>query len=178
MDDLTALSPDEIGELRKIIVVEKIRKIINLHAHLQDMRDIPAVCALYAEDAVVDWGPFGSLSGRDQIYDALANVYAGRLPYDGCHVTSNIWIETNGTDAAVSRSHLTNIYPPAESSEAGLAAQDAQPQNPVIWYGLYETDYRKIGKDWKISREVVDIVWPRRQVHENFPRTIDVTSIG
>ena len=36
-------TPDEIVELRKLLEIEKIRKVKNFYSHLMDMRDIDAL---------------------------------------------------------------------------------------------------------------------------------------
>ena len=83
MPDMSPLSPEEISQLRKLLEVEKVRKVAQLYSHLMDSRDWTAMSQLYAEDAVCDWGPYGKLEGRDAIRDQLAAAHHGRLPYDG-----------------------------------------------------------------------------------------------
>jgi hypothetical protein len=175
MPDVLPLSAEEIVQLRKLLEVEKVRKVAQLYSHLMDGRDWEALAGLYAEDAVCDWGPYGKLQGRDAIHKQLVAAHPGRLPYDGFHVTTNLWVELTGEDTAISRNYLTDMWP---AEERGPICHEGWPANPVILYAIYENDYRKIGQDWKISRSAIQFVWPARITGEGFPRDMTPTPIG
>lgn len=176
MQDTKPFSPAEMRELRKLLEIEKIRKVAQLYSHLVDVRDFAGMAALYAEDAIAEWGPFGSLKGRDQIHaQLLASKSASRLPYDGFHITTNLWIEMTGTETAVSRSYVTDVWP---SDERGPVHHPGFPENPVLLYGVYENEYRKIGDEWKISRSNIQMTWPDRKTTDAFPAPMSPTAIG
>jgi hypothetical protein len=164
-----AFTPEEITELRKLLDLEKIRKLAQLYSHLMDARDWDAMAQLYAEDAVCEWGPYGSLTGRENIRKQLIDAHPGRLPYDGMHITTNLWAEITGPGTAISRNYLTDMWP---SEEIGPISHPGYPANPVVLYAIYENEYRKIGADWKISRSQIQLVWPARITSEGFPRSI------
>jgi hypothetical protein len=164
-----AFTPEEIAELRKLLDLEKIRKLAQLYSHLMDARDWDAMAQLYAEDAVCEWGPYGSLKGRENIRKQLIDAHPGRLPYDGMHITTNLVVELTGPGTAISRNYLTDMWP---SDEIGPITHDGYPANPVVLYAIYENNYRKIGPDWKISRSQIQFVWPARITSEGFPRAI------
>lgn len=175
MEEVSPFSREEIAELRELLEVEKVRKVAQLYSQHMDGRDWAAMAELYAEDAVCDWGPYGSLQGRQQIHDQLVAAHPGRLPYDGFHITSNLWVEMTGPDTAMSRNYLTDMWP---AEERGPICHEGWPANPVILYAIYENDYRKIGGDWKISRSAIQFIWPSRIVAEDFPRAMPRTSLG
>ena len=31
--------------------------------------------------------------------------------------------------------------------------------NPVIWFAIYDEDFRKVGSDWQISRSRIQFLW-------------------
>ena len=175
MQEQGPFSPEEIAELRKLLEVEKVRKVAQLYSQLMDARDWEAMARLYTEDAVCDWGPYGALHGRGAIHEQLVAAHPGRRPYDGFHITSNLWVELTGPDAAISRNYLTDVWP---GEERGPICHDGWPANPVVLYAVYENDYRKTGAEWMISRSTIQFVWPERIVSEDFPRKMTPTSIG
>jgi hypothetical protein len=175
MQDISPFTREEISDLRKLLEVEKVRKVAQLYSQLMDARDWAAMAQLYAEDAVCEWGPYGRLHGRDNIHKQLVAAHIGRLRYDGLHITTNLWVEMTGPDAAISRNYLTDMWP---AEERGPISHDGWPANPVLLYAIYENDYQKIGADWKISRSAIQFVWPERTTAEGFPRAMTPSSIG
>jgi hypothetical protein len=166
---------EEVAELRKLLEVEKVRKIVQLYSHYMDGRKWKELSELYAEDAVGAWGPYGTWNGRAAIYKALVDAHVGRLPYDGFHVTTNVWVEVTGPDTAISRTYLTDMWP---ATELGPISHPNYPGNPVLLYAVYENDYKKVGGAWKISRSAINFTWPVRAVHEGFPRAVKPAAIG
>lgn len=162
---------EEICELRRLLEIEKVRKIVLLYSHLMDARDWSAMAQLYAEDAICAWGPYGECQGRATIERMLVDAHVGRLPYDGLHCTTNALVELTGPDTAVSRSYLTDVWP---SEVMGPITHAGYPQNPVLLYAVYENDYRKIVGEWKITRSAIQFVWPERVVSADFPRPMEM----
>lgn len=175
MQDGSPFSASEIAELRRLLEIEKVRKLAQLYSHLMDSRDWDAMASLYAEDAVCEWGPYGSLQGREAIRQQLIAAHPERLPYDGMHITTNLWVELTGPKTAASRNYLTDMWP---SDEIGPISHKGYPANPVILYAIYENDYRKRGEDWQISRSQIQFVWPQRIVSDDFPRETPRAPIG
>jgi ketosteroid isomerase-like protein len=153
-----AFTTEEIRELRQLLEIEKIRKVKLLYSQLMDSRDIDALGDIFAEDAVCEFGPYGTWHGREQIRENYHGVFKDEIPYGGFHATTNQWVELTGPDTAVSRTYLIDII------------HEADPRtNPVIWYGLYDEDYRKVDGHWKIQRCSLQFLWPKRLVTENWP---------
>src|ERR1700761_7679232 len=94
---------EEIKELRTLLDVAKIKKVKDLYSMLMDGRDYDALAEIYAEDAVGEWGAFGTWHGREEIRQAMIRSYEGQIPYDGLHCTTNMWVEMTGATTAISR---------------------------------------------------------------------------
>src|SRR5579863_3103266 len=158
---------EEIVELRKLLDIEKIRKAKLLYSHLMDGRDYDGLAQLYAEDAVGEWGPFGTWHGRAAIHERMLTEYSGGLPYDGLHFTTNMWVELTGPTTAISRCYLHDVL------------NEPNPRtNPVIYFAIYDEDWEKIAGEWKIKRSRIQFLWPERLPYEGFPRPMAVTAIG
>jgi hypothetical protein len=159
---------DEVKELRRLLEIEKIRKVKNLYSHLMDSRDLEGMAQIYAEDAVGEWGrDYGTWHGRQAIYEQLVKNYQGRKPYDGLHFTTNMWIELTGPTTAISRTYLHDVL------------TEANPRvNPVIFFAVYDEDFEKISGEWKIKRSRIQFLWPEWLAYDDFPRQMVPTAIG
>ncbi len=154
----TSLSAEEIRELRALLDVEKIRKVKLLYSQLMDSRDIDALAEIFTEDAVCEFGPYGTWHGREEIRRNYHEVFKEGVPYGGMHVTTNQWVELTGPTTAVSRTYLIDVV------------HEPDPRtNPVIWYGLYDERYEKQGSDWRIKHCSLQFLWPKRLVSEGWP---------
>ncbi len=162
MDGDASLTAEEIGELRKLLEIERIRKVRVLYAHLVDGREIDALADLLAPDAVFEFPHFSILwHGRDEIVAGMREIFKGRLPFTGLHFNSNMWIELTGPGTAIGRSYLESVH------------NDAGPRTlPLAAYGLYEEDYVKLDGIWKISFSRLAFLWPERVVSDEFPRRL------
>ena len=170
MTEELQLKSIELAELRELLDLEKIRKVIQFYSQLMDGRDFAGRSRLYTEDAIVEWGPYGTCHGREAIRERLIASHPGRLPYDGFHCTTNEWIELVGPEAAVSRNYLTDIWPIPADAPRGPITHSGYPENPVVLYADYENEYRKVGREWQISKSAIEFVWPERIVSKAFPR--------
>jgi ketosteroid isomerase-like protein len=149
---------EEISELRELLDVEKIRKVKLLYSQLMDSRDIDGLADLFAEDAICEFGPYGTWHGREQIRTNYHEVFKAGLPYGGIHVTTNQWVEMTSGSTAVSRTYLIDVV------------HEPDPRtNPVIWYGLYDEAFVKTEGQWLIERCSLQFLWPKRLVSEGWP---------
>lgn len=152
---------EEIADLRRLLEIEKIRKVKNFYSHLMDMRDIDALINICTDDCVCEYGPYGVWRGRQEIYDGWKAVFEGGIPYGGFHATTNQWIELTSATTAVSRCYLHDII------------NEPDPRtNPVTWYGVYDEDYVKVDGEWKMSFCRLEFLWPKRLISEEFPRAM------
>ena len=167
MTEQATFTAEEIQELRKLLEIEKIRKVKQMYSHLMDSRDIPALAQIVAEDCVCEFGPYGTWTGREQIYKGWAEVFKNAIPYGGFHATTNMWIEMTGPTTAISRTYLHDI------------SNEPDPRvNPMAWYGIYDEDFAKIDGQWKIRKCVLQFLWPKRIVASDFPRRMTPTAFG
>jgi hypothetical protein len=155
-----AFTAEEIKELRSLLEIEKIRKVKNLYSHLMDSRQLEAMMELYTEDAVGEWGPAGTCHGRAEILASLKKSYEGRPPYAGLHITTNMWVELTGPTTAIARTYLHDVITGVHDPRT----------TPVIWFAIYDEDFKKVGKDWQISRSRIQFLWPSWHAYEDFPR--------
>ncbi len=160
----TPFTADEIADLRRLLEIEKIRKVKLYYSHLMDMRDIDALIEICTDDCVCEYGPYGVWRGRQEILDGWRAVFKDGIPYGGFHATTNQWIELTSPTTAVSRCYLHDII------------NEPDPRtNPVTWYGVYDEDYVKIDGVWKMSFCRLEFLWPKRQVSDQFPRPMPRT---
>ena len=153
-----ALSADEIQRLREWMDIEAIKKVKLLYSHLMDAKRIDELAEIFTEDATCEFGPYGTWHGRETIrvnYHAMVGV---GLPYGGVYVILNHWVEITSPTTAVSRSYLHDI----------VHAPDPR-TTPIIWYGLYDEDYRKVDGVWQISRCTLQFLWPQRLITGEWP---------
>ena len=78
MPEEMPFSYEEIQKLRELLEVEAIRKLRNLYAHLLDSGDIDALAALFTEDAVCEFGPYGEWHGRERSDTTTGRCSASR----------------------------------------------------------------------------------------------------
>ena len=151
------LTPEEVADARRLLNIEKIKKTKLLYSQLMDSRDIDALAEIFADDAICEFGPYGTWSGKAEIHANYKKVFGpggdfdSRLAYNGFHVTTNQWVELTSDTTAVSRTYLIDTL------------HDPNPRtNPIIWLGLYDEAYVKVGSDWKIKRSTLQYLWPDR----------------
>jgi hypothetical protein len=163
-DGLTA---EEVAELRKLLEVEKIRKKKVLYSQLMDGLDVEGFANLYVEDAICEWGPFGSFQGRGQIVERLKVEFAGKPLFNYLHMTTNLWVELTSPTSAVSRCYLHDV------------CTEVQPRSiPTFGHALYEEDWVKVDGDWKIRHHRIHWLWPERSVSSDFPKGMTPSAIG
>jgi hypothetical protein len=160
------LSAAEIRELRTLLEIEKIRKQQQLYSHLLDSLRIAEWAELFAEDAIADWGPFGSCRGRAAILAQSKPILAGRERYFSLHMTTNLWIELTGPASATSRANLMDV------------ANDPARSNPVKFFGVYEFDWAKVSGEWKITCQRNRFLWPERTAGADFPLSLTPSPLG
>lgn len=158
MSDDQSFSPEEVKKLRQLLEIEEIKKVKLLYSQLMDLRDVDGLAEIFAEDAVCEFGPYGSWHGKKEIHEKYREVFDGGVPYGGFHSTTNQWVEMTGPTSAVSRTYLHDIV------------HEPDPRtNPFIWFGIYDEDYEKINGEWKIKRCTLQFLWPQRLITGEWP---------
>lgn len=155
MADLTA---DEIGKLRELLEIEAIRKTRLLYSHLMDTGRVDDLAELFTEDALCEFGPYGTWKGRETIRANYHEVESGNTLFFAMHATCDHMVELAGPETAAGRAYLLE---PA----TGTAAD----KNPFIYLGVYDEDYRKVDGRWLIARCSLQFFWPERHISDGFP---------
>ena len=155
---MTDFNDDEIKELRELLEKEKIRKLKQLYSHLMDSGKIDALAEIFTEDAICEFGPeYGNWEGREAIRTNYHGVFDGQAPFSVMHHITNHYIEMTGPDTAQGRSYLLDIATSVESEG-----------QPIVWFGLYDEDYRKVDGQWLISKCSLQFLWPQRMTMPSF----------
>ena len=155
---MTGFTDDEIKELRELLEKEKIRKLKQLYSHLMDSHQIDALADLFTEDAVCEFGPeYGNWEGRETIRTNYRGVFEGQTQFSAMHHITNHYIDMTGPDTANGRSYLLDAVTSAEPEE-----------QPIMWFGLYDEEYRKVAGEWLISKCSLQFLWPQRMTMPSF----------
>lgn len=149
MSDLTN---NEVQELRELLEIEKIRRLKQLYSHLMDSGQIDALADIFTEDAVCEFGPeYGKWEGRETIRTNYHDVFDGQISFYAMHHCTNHYVDLTGPTTATGRSYLLDV----------VTATDAEAQ-PIVWFGVYDEEYEKVGQQWLIKRCTLQFLWPKR----------------
>ena len=155
---MSEFTDDEISELRELLEKEKIRKLKQLYSHLMDSGQIDALADLFTADAVCEFGPeYGNWEGQDTIRANYHGVFDPQEPFSAMHHITNHYIDLTGPETASGRSYLIDVVTTTEPD-----------QQPIVWFGLYDEEYRKVNGQWKISRCSLQFLWPQKMVMPSF----------
>ena len=165
--EIGGLTAEELAAVRTLLEIEKIRRKKLLYSHLMDSNRHEEFAELYTEDAIGEWGPFGTWHGRDKILERIKFQFEGKQPFNWLHMTTNLGIELTGPDTAVSRCYLQDVITEADKRTS-----------PTAWFAIYEEDWLKVDGDWKIKHHRIHFLWPSRELSSGFPRLITPSSLG
>ena len=155
---MTGFTDGEIKELRELLEKEKIRKLKQLYSHLMDSHQIDALADIFTEDAVCEFGPeYGNWEGRETIRTNYRGVFEGQAQFSAMHHITNLYIDMTGPDTAKGRSYLLDAVTTVEPEE-----------QPIMWLGLYDEEYRKVDGQWLISKCSLQFLWPQRMTMPAF----------
>ena len=157
MSDFT---PDEIKRLRRLLDVDDIKKLGLLYSQLQDHAYLDKLADIFTEDALCEFGPYGTWNGRQEIRENYAKVKEanGGSSFSALHANSHHWVEMTGPDTAVGRRDLLDLMTTRPKDES-----------PFIWLGLYDEEYRKVDGQWLIARTTLQFLWPEKHITGDFP---------
>lgn len=155
---MSDFSAEEMKELRELLEKEKIRKLKMLYSHLMDSGQIDALADIFTEDAVCQFGPeYGTWEGRENIRANYHGVFDAQEQFSAMHHITNHYIDLTGADTAKGRSYLLDVVTTAPA--------DGQ---PIVWFGLYDEEYRKVDGNWLISKCSLQFLWPQRMSNPGF----------
>jgi ketosteroid isomerase-like protein len=144
-----------------LLEIEAIRKLRTLYSYYLDAGELDALVALFADDAVCEFGPYGVWEGKATIranYEVVERPMIEKGGFLSLHANTNHWVELTGADSAVGRVYLIDLSLGGEPEK-----------NPMVWLGVYDESYRKIGGAWKIGRSSLQFLWPQRHITPGFP---------
>jgi len=159
MTDNAQFSPAEIGRLRKLLEIEAIREIRQHYSTYLDTLQVDKLADLYTENALCEFGPYGEWRGRETIRENYRGVVGGEGAglFNSMHHNTNHNIELVSDTRAKGRSYLIDVVTSTEKTA-----------QPVLWYGVYDEDYEKVGEKWLIDRCSLQFLWPERHVSDGF----------
>ena len=82
MAEEMSFTSEEIKQLRELLEIEAIRKMRNLYSHLLDSGELDALAAIFTEDALCEFGPYGEWQGRETIRASYQQVYNDQMQED------------------------------------------------------------------------------------------------
>ncbi len=134
---------DHERSLKGLLDKAEITDLIHAYCYHFDRAEADAVVALFAEDAVIDYGPNvppmkGADAFRPMISRGLAELFAATS-----HHVSNIAIRFDGPNAAKS---ICYLYAWHRYQDEGRESE--------LW-GQYHHDFTRTGAGWQISRLVL-----------------------
>jgi hypothetical protein len=157
---MAELTDREIEILRNMIEIDAIKRTRLLYSHLMDTNRIDDLANIFTEDAVCEFGPYGSWKSRETILKNYHDVEDGLSPFFAMHGTCDLLVELTGPDTATGRSYL---FEPMTEKTAD--------ENPFIYLGVYDDEYRKVDGKWLIASCTLQFLWPERHTSEDFPGT-------
>jgi len=142
-------------EMQELLEIEEIKRVRTLYSHYYDGAKLDRLVSLFTEDAICEFGPEygGNWVGKAQIRENYDKFIKGEgKPHEVMHAVTNHEVTLTGPTTATGRAYLLDL----RTSE-GV-------ENPLILFGIYDEDYRKVFGQWKISRTRIDFLWPKRDV--------------
>ena len=148
-------------KIEDLLDIEAIRMLRMRYSYNLDICEVDGLVDLFTDDAVCEFGPFGTWNGKNEIgsnFEKAVVTLRERGPLQSLHVNTNHSVELTGPNTALGRVYLID-----------LAVGDAD-KNPLVWLGIYDEAYRKIMGQWKIERSSLQFLWPERHLTRNFRR--------
>jgi len=150
--------------IEELLAYEEIRRLRAAYSAHLDAQDLERLVELFCDDAVCaypeEFG--GDWVGRESIRDNFAAVMpAIGSPFDAVHVVTNPWIELTGEDTATGRWYLLDLLTRQQAGTGRMTTRSGH-DVPLLYLGVYEDEYRKVGGAWKFARIVLHTLWPDR----------------
>ncbi len=155
---MSQLTEKEIERLREMIEIDDIKHTKLLYSHLMDTARFDDLSEIFTEDAVCEFGHYGTWEGRETIRKNYHQIEEGMPAFGAMHGTCDHLVELTGPDTATGRSYL---FEPSTQKEAS--------ENPFIYLGVYDEEYRKVDGKWLVSLCTLHFFWPERNLTGDFP---------
>jgi len=149
-----------MDDVARLLETERIRKLAALYSHNFDRLDLEPLVGLFTDDAVCEFSGGKPLVGREAIrahYIRSFDKWGKQGPFSTMHAVTNHWIELTGPERAEGRCYLIdfNITDPTV--------------NPLVFLGVYDDEYHKVGGEWKIHQRRLEFAWPPRSTTAGAP---------
>lgn len=127
--------------------VEQICDLKYRYCWCYDAGDLDELLTLFTEDAICDFGEFGSWIGITDIRNGyIEQMKLLQVPGSRAHFVANPLIDVDG-DRAVGRWYVTSLrIDPASGNSVGTVAK-------------YHDAYRRQGPNWLIARTSLNAAW-------------------
>ena len=147
------LDASEIDRLKKLLEVEAIKELRLSYNYLMDLRDLDQLINIFTDDALCEYGPYGSWTGKEEILSNYRGVFTGDLkaPFSSFHPNANHRVQLLTDTRAEGQVYLMDFVTHVSAKE-----------NPLLWLALYDEEYQKIKGQWKIARTSLQFFWPER----------------
>ena len=119
---MSSLTEQEILKLRELLEIEEIKRTRLLYTHLMDAKRLDDLANIFTEDAVCEFGPFGSWSGRDVIRKNYHAVEKDLDNFYAMHGTCDHLVELTSPDTARGRAYLFEPVTEKSADENPLRA--------------------------------------------------------
>lgn len=150
-----SLPADPIARLDRLESLEALRDLKSRYARLADKalcapsaESAVALADLFTDDAVADYGFFGTFTGRAELLRAFEHILPASTRWSA-HYIENPLLTVDGDRAEGTWSFLIHAVP-----------RDPPGAAQVTFYGTYEEAYRRVGGAWKIDRMLVRYASP------------------
>jgi ketosteroid isomerase-like protein len=142
-----AKSAEQSALEQRVATLEDIQAITALRAeycYYCDTGDWQKEAALYTDDAVCDFGPFGYYDGKEAITEFFRDLIPAGMDMT-LHMVHNPKIEVTG-DTATGEWYYEVPYTTVDNQAGWIA-------------GKYFEDYVKVNGEWKFKKVVADWYW-------------------
>jgi len=124
--------------LQELRDIEAIKMLKARYCHLVDARRWDDLAEVWTEDAVCNYGFFGSYKGATEIMDTFFRGLVDSASSFMVHMVHNPVVELHG-DSASGSWYLT-------------AQTTIQPANQAVWVmGIYKDRFRRVDGRWKLA---------------------------
>jgi ketosteroid isomerase-like protein len=149
--------------IEELLDIESIKHLRIRGARYLDSGKFDALIALYTEDALCEFGPYGSWRGGEAMRAKFAEAegpFHENGYFSNLHVITNHAVDLTGPDTATGLVYLLDFDTNAQLQETG---------NPLFWLGVYDEEYRRTDDGWRIARQSLSFIWPKRIPMPGFP---------